>query len=661
MHEPDETLELILSVSSANSVLGANSKLLVTLHNSPTELSLQQIGSNDRNGTVDVEESFGATKPLLEIVRRGDRDSEASVALEFMDASEDPRAIPGVDYLPLRERITLLPGETSKAFNVPIIDDGVIDDAWKKFFSVRLVNPLAGTTISKCCDSRTIGIEDNEIPTHLDVTHSPEAERWSVPLVLLGIREGGLGHGNFQKLGNGKTLVFGYFHFVNGVPRPSIARLDADGELDQSFVPPADLLSSNVGVDQVFVSQSGPILIRTTENQFVLLRPDGTKDTAEKATPLLNGPPREFRPATLGPDATIWFASGGRVFRVAPDGMVLVSAWLGDNVHALLTLSDGSTFVGMGCSNPDDGNFGDCLRKLRPDLTFDPGFAPIHGRLLRQLSDRRMVVLSGIQVQLFHPTGALDNSLPPLTIDSSQDGPSFWPPTGDKPYLDASVTHVKRMPVPEWPPVRLRLSNLPNTSLQLSAVDGLGTPWVSSRNWRDEAELEAVGFSSFSVRFRRLGTTTTPATVRYITRDITATAGKDYVAQSGTITFAPLETEKVIQILILPDTEDEFDETLEVVVTGAEGFEALPAPMRLTIISEKGAPPRLERVKRLRDGRVLLGGTGPQDTSKLEFSSDLKTWHPLNNLLGGLNGESPTWLDASATNAPTRYYRAVAR
>jgi hypothetical protein len=81
--------------------------------------------------------------------------------------------------------------------------------------------------------------------------------------------------------------------------------------------------------------------------------------------------------------------------------------------------------------------------------------------------------------------------------------------------------------------------------------------------------------------------------------------------------------------------------------------------MRLTILGE-GPAPRLERVKRLRDGRVLLGGTGPQDTTRLESSTDLQTWHPLTNVVTGVGLDGlPVWL-ASATNAPTRYYRAVA-
>jgi hypothetical protein len=37
----------------------------------------------------------------------------------------------------------------------------------------------------------------------------------------------------------------------------------------------------------------------------------------------------------------------------------------------------------------------------------------------------------------------------------------------------------------------------------------------------------------------------------------------------------------------------------------------------------------------------------------LEFSPDLKVWHPLTDLLGGFNGASALWLDASATNAAT--------
>ena len=164
--------------------------------------------------------------------------------------------------------------------------------------------------------------------------------------------------------------------------------------------------------------------------------------------------------------------------------------------------------------------------------------------------------------------------------------------------------------------------------------------------------------------FERFGSTTAPATVHFTTRNLTATAGKDYIAQFGTVTFAPLEVEKTITIPVLADNEEEFDEDFEVVVTAAEGFEALPAPLRLTILDKAGRGPAspLDRIKRLHDGSVLLGGNSWWTDRKIEFSSDLKTWQPLTNFLGAADGEGTAiWLDASATNASSRFYRAVAR
>ena len=55
----------------------------------------------------------------------------------------------------------------------------------------------------------------------------------------------------------------------------------------------------------------------------------------------------------------------------------------------------------------------------------------------------------------------------------------------------------------------------------------------------------------------------------------TATAGADYEAASGTITFAPGETEKTIGVTVLGDTEDEDDETLTLRWTTWDGAAVL--------------------------------------------------------------------------------------
>jgi uncharacterized repeat protein (TIGR01451 family) len=58
--------------------------------------------------------------------------------------------------------------------------------------------------------------------------------------------------------------------------------------------------------------------------------------------------------------------------------------------------------------------------------------------------------------------------------------------------------------------------------------------------------------------------------VRWRTQDDTATAGSDYVASSGEVTFQPGETAKTFAVAIIGDTVFEPDETFTIVFTGAD-------------------------------------------------------------------------------------------
>lgn len=75
------------------------------------------------------------------------------------------------------------------------------------------------------------------------------------------------------------------------------------------------------------------------------------------------------------------------------------------------------------------------------------------------------------------------------------------------------------------------------------AVEGTGTPSVMT----------------FTVKL--LSTSTSTVQVDYATADRTATAGEDYTATSGTLTFAPGETVKTIVVPITPDAIPESNES----------------------------------------------------------------------------------------------------
>ena len=62
-----------------------------------------------------------------------------------------------------------------------------------------------------------------------------------------------------------------------------------------------------------------------------------------------------------------------------------------------------------------------------------------------------------------------------------------------------------------------------------------------------------------------------PVAVAYATADGSATAGSDYTATSGTLTFAAGETSKTVSVPILDDAHDEGEETLTLGLTAATG------------------------------------------------------------------------------------------
>ena len=90
-------------------------------------------------------------------------------------------------------------------------------------------------------------------------------------------------------------------------------------------------------------------------------------------------------------------------------------------------------------------------------------------------------------------------------------------------------------------------------------VTGLPKPALSLLG--DVSQPEGNDPSSLTFTVTLAQTTRLPVTVAYATADGTATAGSDYTAASGRLTFAPGETSKTIAVPIIGDTVVEADET----------------------------------------------------------------------------------------------------
>ena len=95
-------------------------------------------------------------------------------------------------------------------------------------------------------------------------------------------------------------------------------------------------------------------------------------------------------------------------------------------------------------------------------------------------------------------------------------------------------------------------------------------------------------------------------TVAYATSDVSATAGDDYTATSGTLSFAPGEVEKTVSVPVLVDDVDEGSETLTLTLSSPSGAVIADGEATGTITNDGPIPQAwLARFGRTVTGQVL--------------------------------------------------------
>jgi len=138
----------------------------------------------------------------------------------------------------------------------------------------------------------------------------------------------------------------------------------------------------------------------------------------------------------------------------------------------------------------------------------------------------------------------------------------------------------------------VNLSNL-QSSVNAVIADGQGTGTIV-----DDDSTPSLTISDVTVTEGNSGTITASftvtlspasgqmATVDYATADGTATAGSDYTAVTGTLTFNAGETQKAIAVPVLGDTVDEPNETFTVTLSNATHAIIVDGQGRGTIIDD---------------------------------------------------------------------------
>ena len=154
-----------------------------------------------------------------------------------------------------------------------------------------------------------------------------------------------------------------------------------------------------------------------------------------------------------------------------------------------------------------------------------------------------------------------------------------------------------------------------NTS-EFSAGDATGATGNLQFSVSSLQVIEDVGLATVTVL--RTGGSTGTLTVDFATADGTATAGQDYTATSGTLTFNGGETSKTFQIPITDDVPTELDESFTVALRNTPNLDSLGVPSVLTVIVQDRTV-----VPNLSVPNVSVVEGGPGTTTDMLFTLNL--------------------------------------
>ncbi len=170
-------------------------------------------------------------------------------------------------------------------------------------------------------------------------------------------------------------------------------------------------------------------------------------------------------------------------------------------------------------------------------------------------------------------------------------------------------------------------------------------PTVSIANASKSEGNSGTSNLAFTVTLSK--TSTSPVTVQYATSNGTATAGSDYTATSGTITFAAGETSKTVNVAVTGDTTVESNETLTVTLSSPSGATIATGSATGTITNDDVAqtPPTVS----IANASKSEGNSG---TSNLAFTVTLSktSTSPVTVQYATSNGTATAGSDYTATS-----------
>ena len=553
---------------------------------------------------------------LITVHRTGDPSNGATADYSTSDGT----GAAGKDYLAQQGTLIFAPDTSTQTIKIPILDNGSVDGP-------RTVNlTVSNSAIFPKPSTATLTITDNERPVLFDPSFDPG--------------QGALGAYNdpcVQTLAvqpDGKVIVGGCFTNVGGVARGGIARLNVDGSLDGSFDPGSGISGvsgESGGSPAVFtlaLQADGKIILGGSflavngrvHPSLARLNRDGTLDetfNAKVGGLGHNGP--DVRQVVVQVDGKILLAGFSSLnfglARLNSDGSLDTSFRIDHTdqpvpqVLAIALQADGKILAG--------GKFYEgplpYLIRLSADGSLDSTFkATPPASLIESLRISSMALQFDGKIlacaNFFQTDGNSGNEIFRFNSDGSLD-PTFNDGSGRYNYLSQIqlLANGKVLAVGYHGGVRLNVDGSLDRTFELeglSAVaiqaDGLIVAGGSftggvGRIFPDLGQRGGAEFTTsivstsetmgaVEVNLQRLGDTSQEMTVDFATSDLTAYAGLDYVAQQGTVHFAPLQVTNTLSIPLINDSLVEADKSFRITLSNPSSGSALQRFRTATVV-----------------------------------------------------------------------------
>ncbi len=603
--EPSETVNLRIASVSPGATTGSPSTAVLT------------ILSNDVSGTVQFSQAAyevteGAPTATVTVNRTGTT-AGATIDYRVVPSNQGTATGGGVDYTLASGTLTFGAGETAKTFTVAIVNDALVEP--DETVNLELFNPGPGVGLGPL-NTATLTIHDNDGPTFtFGAATYTVAEGATASVTVL--RANGLGsqvtvgyqvQAASTATGGGQdyTLVNGTLTFGAGITSQTITiatTQDTLAEGNETIV----LKLVNPSAGTVIAPDTTTITIIDNDTAGTIQFSATAYGVIESAGPAIV---RVTRAGTnLASGVTVQFTTTNGTATAGVDYA---------NATQVLTFAAGETFKDVAITILDDS-----LSEGNETVNLSLG-NPSAGATLGANQIAVLTILDDEQsVQFSAPVYTVTEAATLLTITVTRSGPPLGTVTVDYATVAGgtatagldytSVTGTltfapgitsKTFTVPilsdtifePTETVSLQLSNPtgsarlgPQATARIDIVDNdpAGVVRFSAATY---AVSEAAGVSTITVQ-RTLGTASA-VTVDYATvGGGTATAGTDYVATSGTLTFNANETSKTFSVTILNDTLYEPDETVNLVLSNPAGGATLGAPSAavLTITNDDTA------------------------------------------------------------------------